>query len=143
MKIVLDTCVLISALITKDTPPNLLYKAWEKGLYELITSSEQLEEFSRVVKYPKLKKFLNSYEADQLNSSLHRFAHVMESIPLVSYSKDPDDNKIIATAIAGNANHIVSGDKKDVLSLNNIQNIEIVTAKKALEIIENNKPNYN
>jgi putative PIN family toxin of toxin-antitoxin system len=41
----------------------------------------------------------------------------------VSYSPDPDDNIILATAIAGNADYLVSGDKSDLLKLGVIEDI--------------------
>lgn len=43
--------------------------------------------------------------------TLFAVADIVESIPAVDYSSDPDDNKIIATAIAGKASILVSGDK--------------------------------
>jgi hypothetical protein len=38
MRVVLDTGILIAALITTDTPPALFYQAWRKKRYEWITS---------------------------------------------------------------------------------------------------------
>ena len=55
----------------------------------------------------------------------------------VSYSPDPDDNKIIATAISGQANYIVTGDKRDLLELNQVENISIITAHRASKMFHN------
>jgi len=42
MRVVLDTGILIAALITKDTPPDRIYQAWRKRRFELVTSQWQL-----------------------------------------------------------------------------------------------------
>ncbi len=55
MSIVLDTSILIAALITVDTPPDRIYKAWKKKHFDLFTSEWQLAEFRRVSRYPKLR----------------------------------------------------------------------------------------
>ena len=51
----------------------------------------------------------------------------------VNLSPDPGDNPILAAAIAGAADLIVSGDKKHMLALGEIEGIPIVTAREALE----------
>jgi predicted nucleic acid-binding protein len=48
---VLDTGILIAALITRDTPPDQLYQLWRKRRFTLITSESQLDEFRRVTRY--------------------------------------------------------------------------------------------
>ena len=52
MRIVLDTNILIGALITKGTPPDSLYQAWLKGEIELVTSTAQLAEVAAVLARP-------------------------------------------------------------------------------------------
>jgi len=63
MHVVLDTGILIAALITMDTPPALIYQAWRKKRFELVSSEWQLDEFRRVSRYPKLRRFLNPADA--------------------------------------------------------------------------------
>jgi putative PIN family toxin of toxin-antitoxin system len=55
MKVVLDTNVLFSALISPSGTPNEIYKAWRSGRFELVTSNEQLDEIRRASRYQKLK----------------------------------------------------------------------------------------
>ena len=135
MRLVLDTGILISALITKGTPPDLVYQAWLKGKFELVTSEEQLSEFIRVAQYPKLNRYIKPSEAQQLVTGLRSTAAILHDIPEVNFSPDPDDNKIIATAMAGDANYIVSGDKKDLLSLEEVNGISIITARLMMETL--------
>ena len=57
--------------------------------------------------------------------------------PDVNLSPDPKDNPILAAAIAGKADLIVSGDKKHMLALGEVKGIPIVTARDALDRLSN------
>lgn len=135
LRIVIDTNLLISALIRKNTVPYQLYKAWRDGLFELITSPAQLEELGRVMNYPKLRKYFSVNEANDMLTGIATYANLVIRMPVVTYSPDPDDNLIIATAIAGGANYIVSGDKIDMLELGKVENIQIINARSAVELL--------
>jgi len=134
-RIVLDTNILISSLISRKSSPYLLYHGWRKKRFTLITSEEQLNELNQVLQYPKLRKFINQDEATIMISALCDFAVTVADLPDVNYSKDSDDNLIIATAIAGKADLIVTGDKGDLLTLKTVENIAIVTASDAVSRI--------
>ena len=54
---------------------------------------------------------------------------VVEDLPSIDLSPDPDDNFIIATAVAGEAQYIVSGDKSDLQALKKVQGIRILTVR--------------
>ncbi|MBI3043261.1 MAG: putative toxin-antitoxin system toxin component, PIN family [Betaproteobacteria bacterium] len=56
MRVVLDSNVLISALISAGSPPDLIYRAWRKKRFILVTSKTQLAEIRRASRYPKLQK---------------------------------------------------------------------------------------
>jgi putative PIN family toxin of toxin-antitoxin system len=55
MRVVLDTNVLLSALISPSGTPNEIYRAWRSGKFELVTSHQQLDEIRRASHYPRLK----------------------------------------------------------------------------------------
>lgn len=133
MRVVLDTNVLISALVTKGTPPDGLYRAWLRGDIELVTSTAQLAELGRVLSRPRLRKYVDPDEASIIVQNMDTRALILDEIPVVDLSPDPKDNPILATAIAGNADLIISGDKKHMLSLERVRGIPIVTARQALE----------
>lgn len=129
MRVVLDTGVLIAALITSGTPPDLIYRAWRKKAFDLFTSEWQLEELRRVSRYPKLRKYLKPAEVGTLVNGLRRQATVLRELPKVELSPDPDDNPILATAIAGMADYLVTGDERDLLSLGKVEMVQIITAR--------------
>lgn len=135
MRVVLDTNILIGALITKGTPPDKLYRAWLRGQIELVTSTAQLAEITDVLARPRLQKYLDADEAAAIVENLGTRALVLDDSLEVNVSPDPQDNPILAAAIAGKADLIVSGDKKHVLALGEVEGIPVVTARKALERI--------
>jgi hypothetical protein len=136
MRVVLDTGILIAALITADTPPDQFYQAWRKKRFMLITSAWQLEEFRRASRYERVKKFLKPTEAGNLVNGLKRHATVLAELPEVDLSRDPQDNPVIAMAVAGQADYLVTGDRRGLLSLKRAGNTRIVTPAEFLRILK-------
>ena len=68
-----------------------------------------------------------------LLSMIETSATVLTDIPNVNYSPDPNDNHIIATAIAAAVALIISGDKRHLLSLQEVEAISVITARQAVE----------
>ena len=110
MRVVLDTGILVAALITRDTPPDQLYQLWRKRRFTLITSESQLDEFRRVTRYRKLRQFLKAHEAGTLLRGVRARAVVVPELPEIDLVDDPDDNLVLATALAGEADYLVTGD---------------------------------
>lgn len=134
VRLVLDTNVLLSALLTRGTTPDLLYQAWRKGVFDLVSSAAQIEEIVRALNYPKIRERINDSEAAILVDGLRTLAILAEFLPDIQMSRDADDDKILATAMAGQADYLVSGDK-DLLSLPETCGVKIVTPRDALNII--------
>jgi putative PIN family toxin of toxin-antitoxin system len=133
VRIVLDTNILIGALITKGTPPDQLYQAWLRGEIELVTSAAQIAEVAAVLARPRLKKYLDADEAAAILENIDTRALILDAPPDVNLSPDPKDNPILAAAIAGRADLIVSGDKKHVLALGSVEGTPVVTARDAMD----------
>ena len=135
MRVILDTNILIGALITKGSPPDRLYRAWLRGELELVTSAAQLCELTNVLAQPRLQEFLDADEASVIVQNIGTRALILDELPRVDMSPDPKDNPILAAAISGRVDLIVSGDKKHMLALGEVEGIPIVTAREALEQI--------
>ena len=133
MRVVLDANILIGALITKGTPPDRLYQAWLRGEIELVTSTAQMAEIAEVLARPRLQKYLDAGEAAAIVENIDTRALVLDETPSVDLSPDPKDNPILAAAIAGHADMIVSGDKRHMLALEEVEGIPVVTAREALD----------
>ncbi len=138
MRLVLDTNILLSALLTRGTPPDLLYQAWRRGDFELVSSAAQIEEVVRVLGYPHLRERVRGTEAAILVDGLKNLATLAEYLPDIQISRDADDDKILATALAGQVDYLVSGDK-DLLSLPETCGVKIITPRDAMDIIKSQK----
>jgi predicted nucleic acid-binding protein len=83
-----------------------------------------------------LERFINNAERRILLDGIYRLAEITTNLPEVNLSPDPDDNKIIATALAGKADYFVSGDKADFLFLSSAHIVFIITARQMVEILK-------
>ena len=98
-----------------------------------MTSTAQLTEIDNGLSRPRLQKYVDADEASVIVQDMGTRALVLDEIPVVNLSPDPKDNPILATAIAGKADLIISGDKKHILLLEHVEGIPVVTAREALE----------
>lgn len=140
MRVVLDTNVLISALLHDRSLPFQLVALWRQGRIVLLTSDEQLDEMRRVTRYPKIRARLNPAVAGRLINELKQVATVIENLPEVSISPDPWDNYLLATAEAGKADLLVTGDKADLLHLERHAGARIVTVRHCLKLVTGAEP---
>lgn len=135
MRLILDTNVLIAALITRDTPPDALYRAWRDGAFTLVTSELQLEEFRAVTRRESVRLRLHPAEAGRMVNDLRSLAVLAEPLERLDISPDPYDNFLLAMAQASRADALVTGDKRDLLSLSRHLGTRILTAREALNLI--------
>ncbi len=131
VRIVLDTNILVSALISQAGPPGQVLAEVKRGRLKLITSVAQIAELRRVLGRPHLRRVIAPDVAQDLMANIEAVGEVVGDLPDVTASPDPDDNLILATAIAGRADRIVSGDKTDMLALGRVEGIPIITASAA------------
>jgi putative PIN family toxin of toxin-antitoxin system len=129
MRLVVDTNILISALLAGSSLPAHLIVLWREGRFDLLTSAEQLDELMRVTRYPKIRERLAPALAGRLINELRDIAVVVSDLPVVSVSPDPYDNYLLAIASAGAADFLVTGDKRDLLELKLYEGIRIITVR--------------
>jgi uncharacterized protein len=135
MRLILDTNILVAALITRGTPPDLLYEAWREGLVTLITSELQIDEFRAVTRRESIRLRIHQAEAGRMVNDLRALATVVDNLPTLDVSPDPYDNFLLAMAQVAQADVLVTGDKRDLLALNRYQSTRILTASAALELL--------
>lgn len=138
MRFVLDTNLLVSAVIAAGLPRQLVDAA-KAGEFELCTSETLLAELLDVLSRNKFAARLAQAELTPAGivDDLRRLALVVSptSVPCV-VPTDPDDDHVLAAALAGSADLIASGDKRDLLPLGSYQGIAIVTAREAVSRLE-------
>ena len=127
MRVVLDTNILFSALISPHGAPHVIYRAWRSARFEVVTSRMQLDEIRRASRYPKLQAILQPAKVGVMINNLQR-AVVLESLRIKIEADDPDDSFLLAMAVAGNADYLVTGDRRaGLLQRGHIERSRIVT----------------
>ena len=65
-------------------------------------------------------------------AAIHQRATVLSDVPVTKRSSDPKHDPILAAAVAGDAELVVSGDRTDMLALGHVEGIPIRSAREAL-----------
>ena len=115
MRVILDTNVLLGALISPHGPPEAIYRAWRAARFELVTAAAQLDEIRRASRYPKLKAILPAHRVGAMVNNLQRAAIVLEALPALPDGVDtfdPNDAFLARMALASQADFLVTGDRR-------------------------------
>lgn len=133
--IVFDVNVLVSALIAMGKPRELWLKTVRKE-FTLVLSRKIRSEFLRVIGRKKFRHYLSERDVVDFLKILNNTAKFVRPVSkLQVIEEDPDDNLILATAVGGRANYIVSGDRH-LLDLGEFRGIKIVPVDRMLSILE-------
>ena len=85
-------------------------KAWEADKFLLLVSQPLLGELEAVSKRPRLRQRIDSADVEALVEQFRWRAEWVEAIVTPPRCRDPKDHPVLATAISGRADAIVSGD---------------------------------
>ncbi len=135
-RLVLDTNVVVAALLCNGVPQQLLAHAMADPRVRLFSSPVLLAELAHTLGYAKLAPRIAAHRtsAEQLVARYTALVSLVipaSTPPVVAL--DADDDHVIAAAVAARAHLIVSGDRKHLLPIGTHQGIAIVTARQALE----------
>ncbi|MBV5294172.1 MAG: putative toxin-antitoxin system toxin component, PIN family [Curvibacter lanceolatus] len=135
MRIVLDTNIVISALLWQGAPHQLLGGIRTHADWQICSSLALLDELADVLARPFAARRLAQIglQARDLLSDYVECTEwgVPHAVPRV-IAADADDDQVLAAALAARADLIVSGDKQHLLPLGSYQGIAIVDAAEAL-----------
>ena len=138
MKVVLDTNVLISAFLWQG-PAKEIFVLAERNHFTICTNKELLDEFERVLGYPKLKRNLariNKTPAEIIAEFMEIVAYYPSHyFPAPVVTKDPSDDHVLACALSANAEVIVSGDAH-LTRLKTFRTIPILTPRQFLTSLQ-------
>ena len=123
MRIVLDTNVFVSGVFFTG-PPHQILEAWRDGEFQLLITPPILEEYQRVG-----MELASHFRGIDLNPfldllTIHEEIILAPTLPTVIRA-DPSDDKFLEAAVAGEASHIISGDKH-LLKLSEYRGIRIL-----------------
>lgn len=136
MRVILDTNILLSGLISPAGIPARLIDAWLDRRFELVSHALQLDELRSVTRWNKVKALIRAADAGRLVNRVGAVAMMPERLPDVERSRDPRDDFLLALCEAGNAEWLVTGDKADLLALKRHAAARIVTAAEFARVLE-------
>ena len=127
---VADTNVLVSALLSPRGAPARFLRAAHEGAFTLITSPYVLDELVAVLARPYVRKVarLGPVEIAEARAAIEAMAKVVEGTHAVTgVLRDEKDHPILACALEGGADWLVTGDRRHLLPLKRFGRIQIVT----------------
>ncbi len=123
MRVVIDSNVWISALVFGGNPRRIIKEAIDNG-WAIVVSEEIFTEVRRIIN-TKFSDFVDDFES--LQAVLLPYIDTVKLGRItVTECRDDDDNRVLETAVIGDASAIVTGDK-DLLVLLKYKNIDIKT----------------
>lgn len=135
MRLVLDTNVVVSALLWGGAP-RLLLETGRDRRTELFTSAPLLAELTDILVRPKFGKKIAAslLSVDQLVDRYAELAMLVRPASMPRVAPDPDDDVVIGTALSAMADFIVTGDRQ-LLSVADHQGVRIVTVSEAVRAV--------
>lgn len=139
LRVTVDTNVLVSGIISEHGSPFFLLEYWKVGKFELITSLELIWEFENVLQRAKILKYpIAGDQSTKIIRLLRNEAKLCLPAPFLSVDiRDSKDTIVVATALGGKADYLVTGDK-DLLVLRDnprLKSLKIVTVDEFLKMI--------
>jgi len=130
LRALLDTNVVISATRYGGVPRECLRRGLA-GEFALITGAALLDELTRTLR----DRFgMPSEVVSFVRGDLELAAEIVQPARIAPVSRDPGDDVVLAVAIAGRVDHVVTGDR-DLLDLGRYEGIAIVTPRDFLRIL--------
>lgn len=138
LRAVVDTNVLVSGAVGSTSPAQVI-DAWRQNKYVLVTSSQLIGEVGEVMTRPRIMEqfgFTKGMVADFVGTLSSRAYVTAGSVSVDVIKDDPDDNWVLAAAMEGGANYILTGDKQHLLPLGSFQEVKIVTPAEFLKKLD-------
>lgn len=127
LRVVLDTNLLVSYLLTQGKTISRIIDYWEQGDIIVLVSPLIVEELAEVIVRPRLSQHMKADPEALINLIATEAEYTSGELALPGTSRDPKDDKFLACAVEGKADYLVTGDA-DLLNLGSIQGIPIVRA---------------
>ena len=133
MRVILDTNILLSALIRGDSVPGRILEAWFEDRFVLLTHALQLDELRAVTRRQQIRALIRPSEAGRLVNQIRVHAELVTQLPQIRRSDDPLDDFLLGMSQAGEADYLITGDKAGLLKLERHCGTAIMTARAFLD----------
>ena len=135
MRVVLDTNLIVSALIAPAGTPASIIKAWLDGKFTLLTCAAHLYELRATLHQPRIAEHVKPHKAGRLVNQIKNLAENIAHLPRVKRSADPTDDFLLGLSEGGKADYLVTGDKSGLLALGSHESTRIVSAREFAGIL--------
>ena len=129
-KIVIDTNVIISAILFNNSPPGKAVKLANQ-LGQILLSDVIFQEMQKTITRKKFDRYLSYDSRRQILSKLLLESELVDITETITICRDPKDNKFLEVAVSGQGDLIITGDQ-DLLILNPFRGIDIITVNEFL-----------
>jgi len=129
MRVVLDTNIIVSALLAPAGKPAAIIRIWLNGKFTLLTCAAHLDELRSTLEKPRVSERIKPHKAGRLVNQVRKLAEDVDPLPRVERSPDPTDDFLLALSEAGRADYLVTGDKSGLLALDRHKSTRIVSAR--------------
>lgn len=136
MRVVIDANVLISFLLTRSPTISQILESWKNKKFTLLVTSEILLEIQQVLERFVGGKLISSQDAAALFKRLEQDSEIITTLSRVTISQDKKDNRYLACAKDGQAEYLVTGDRKHLLSIKKFGITEIISPREFLNTIK-------
>ena len=120
MRVVLDTNIIVSALIAPAGKPAAIINAWLDGKFKLLTCAKQVDELRSTLQKPRVAELVKPHKAGHLANQVKKLAEDIAPLPRVERSPDPTDDFLLAISEAGKADYPRNGSWLPVLILTSV-----------------------
>jgi len=108
LKVIYDTNVVVSGLLSSRGIPALRLDLVFNKCVSLFISPQIFDEYDRVLQRPKFR--VRQRQRKSVLRQLRALAHWIEPLQRVNVAKDPDDNRFLECALAGEVEFLVTGN---------------------------------
>jgi len=135
MRLILDTNILLSALLSPLGAPAKLLDAWERKVFTLVACEALIAELRDVAGRPFFRARLRASTAEMLAAGVRDSSFFCRDLPDGPTAPDPKDSYLLALAEASEAEFLVTGDKL-LLSLKQYKSTRIIAPAAMIELLK-------
>jgi len=134
-RVVIDTNVVVSAAISTDGNPALIFEMLIMEDIKNYATREIIDEIKEVVQRPRIAKRVSLVEQEFIIDTFEKFSEkIVSGVKFEEIKDDPDDNKFLECAVSASADFIISGDSH-LLNLKEFRGIKIVNPAEFVKLM--------